>query len=260
MCTLGEGSGCAHLHGEAVESHTFLGRLMDVADGLCPSCSGRLGLALDELPRLVAELSLASIPTMEVQYRTVDITSSAPLYPPIPIDEQADALIRLIDHEVTTWAELVADAAGLAWSSADAAASRWGHRIQASCQLLGYRRDQWLALPAHEYRARSLTVNPWSTAGEDDVTRYGDDYWCSRDGVDAAVLVLDLHHRASRFTGGGAADHIPIPCGYCNNRTLRRDHESGVVRCRTCGDTKTDDGYDTFLLSALNLHSQPVAC
>jgi ribosomal protein L37AE/L43A len=42
-----------------------------------------------------------------------------------------------------------------------------------------------------------------------------------------------------------------VPCGYCSSRTLRRDHHTGVVRCRTCGDTKTDDAYDAFLEAAL---------
>ena len=148
---------------------------------------------------------------------------------------------------------------GRAAVAALAAASRLGHRIQTGCQLLGYRIAQWLALGPQEYEARSLAERPEHGHHPDTVSFDAGRWWVLRDGPAAALTILDLHRRAIRFTGGGPADWMPVPCGYCSSRTLHRDHHTGVVRCRTCGDTKTDDAYDAFVAAALAAHTSVAA-
>jgi hypothetical protein len=241
--------GCGHLHQDVTVTLGVL--LEDPRAGFCPACTGRLTLAFDELPTLYAQLNLLHLPSLAVRYRSDTITGATATGSPVLVDQVADALARLIDHELETWAEVVADLAGVPWDSQLAQRSRDGHRVQQAATLLSYRVVQLLAAGVHEYRARSLTDDP--NHGHDPATTYEEfgDWWCSYDGPAAAGRILDLHHKAVRATGGGPADHIPVPCGYCSSRTLRRDHHTGVVRCRTCGDTKTDDAYDAFLEAAL---------
>ena len=244
--------GCGLDHAEPREIHTVAGKLLDdPSAGFCYACQGRLGLALDELPALFARLALAHLPTMEITYDTEDLHPGGKLHPPIPLDEYADALARLIDHETRTAARMVADHAGVPWSSEAADGQRVGERVQQSCQLLAFRSVQWLTVGPREYRARSLTVDPQDGHGAHPVEQKAGDWWVTRDGPDQAMRVMDLWRKIKRVVGMEASDWVPTPCGYCSNRTLFRDHAICVVRCSTCGDTKTDDAHDAFVAAAL---------
>lgn len=229
--------------------------LDDPADALCRGDVARLTAALGELPELVARLHALHLPSLAVKYRDMDISGGGELHPPIPLDVHADALIRLIDHEVSFWANVVAVRVGLTatgdWNTDLAGALPQGQRIQEGAQLLAFRVDTWLREGPREYEARSLGARRWDGHDEDTTTRRGAEVWCQRDGATAAVHLLDLHAKAQRATAGDASDWLPTPCGHCGARTVFRRHLLGHVRCRSCGDTKSDKGYDEFLNAAL---------
>jgi hypothetical protein len=243
--TCDQPTGCGDTHTEASETVIYVGALLEEpAAGFCGGCVPKLELALSELPKLYVQLTLLHLPSMTVVYRLDDITGGEATGPPIPLNEYIEALTSKIEHEASTWAEVVADTAGVAWDSQVAGASRPGHRMQRACQLLGYRIAEWLRAGTHEYPARSVTADPLHGHDEDTTTRYGRDWWCHRDGPAAALDVLSLHAQAIRATGGAPADREPVPCRYCGERELRREHEACVVVCRSCGDRQSDDAYD----------------
>jgi hypothetical protein len=240
----------------------FEGALLeDPRDGFCPACTTKLELALTELPRLFVAVHLLHNPSLAVKYRTDDIVAGTDPASPVLVNDFADALTRLLDHELSTWAEVVADIADVPWDSQLAAASRSGHRLQQACDLLQYRVVQWLRAGEHEYPARSLTEDPTAGHDPDTTTRYGRDWWCHRDGPAAAILVLRLHHQALRVTGGAPSDWVPTPCGYCHQRKLYREHHTLDVVCRACGDRKSYGAHEAFLEAALEavLASQAAA-
>lgn len=227
---------------------------VEPGDGLCVADTHRLLHTLGDLPRLVARLHVAHLPAMAVRYRSLDFTDGAERIP-IPLNEHADALARLLDHELQTWADAVADAAGMVeageWRPELWDRMRVGVRITQACELLHYRHAQWLAHGPLEHRGRSLADLP--SHGLDDlpgvVDRY--DVWITRTGGQAAAVVLDLAERARRFTVPDGTDWIPVPCGGCGARKLHRHHTDRVVRCHRCGRESTDDQHDAFLAAAL---------
>jgi hypothetical protein len=255
-CRRGERCLRSEKHTRADEEIT-LGAQLDLADGLCPACTSRLAFALDDLPDQYVRLHLLHLPTMEIRYRLEDITGGEETGPPVLVSEHVDGLARKLDHELRTWAEIVADIAGVPWDSQEATASRPGFRVQQSCQLLGYRLTQWLAAGVQEYPARSTGEDPTRGHDPDTTTRYRGDWWCHRDGLAAACDVLSLYGQALYLASGGASasrsDHIPgVPCSYCSSTTgLRRDHFSGVVRCLHCDNTRSEAAHNEFVSAAL---------
>lgn len=224
---------------------------------LCPTCIRYLRYALAALPLDVAELTTLLVPSMQISYRDPDMPAPtrSKKHPPLPMDGNAEALRALIDHEVTCWAEAVADEAGVDWSSHWANRSRIGSRVQVACQLLGHRLDWLLGMPPVRYPARSTGEHPTDGHDPDLVTVDDLDYWTVRDGTDAALLLLDLHRQTERFVGRAAADRCPVPCPRCQRQSLFREHPrvvvSGTVRlgsagqvvCRVCWAQLTDDEY-----------------
>jgi hypothetical protein len=175
------------------------------------------------------------------------------------LSEHVDGLARKLVHELRSWAEIVADLAGVPWDTQEADACRPGFQLQQACQLLGYRLVQWLAAGPHEYRARSAGVDPTHGHDPDTTTRFRDDWWCRRDGLTAAVDVLSLYAQALYLTSGAAfasrADHMPgIPCSCCGSvGTLRKDYYSGVVRCSRsdCNNERSVPAHNEFVSAAL---------
>lgn len=255
-------TGCADTHTDTTEQERRRGALLEHADGLCPGDTSRLVVALANLPDEYARLHLLHLPSMAIEYRTDDITGGEALSAPIPMSEYVDGLARKLVYELRTWQEIVADIAGVPWDSQEADACRPGFQLQQACQLLGYRIEQWLTAGVHEYRARSVTDDPTHGHNPETTTRYGDDWWCHRDGLDAACDVLSLYGQVLHLTSGAASasrsDHIPgVPCSYCLSTTgLRRDHFSGVVRCRHCDNERTMAGHNEFVAAALKAHAE----
>jgi hypothetical protein len=223
-----------------------------VHDGpLCPTCLRHIGYALGSIPWDVAELTTLLVPSMEVRYRDPDMPTGpgGKKHPPLELNVHAEALRALIDHEVTTWAEFVAEEAGVPWDSSTAAAQRLGRRVQDGCQLLAHRLPWLLGIPEREYEARSTGEHPTDGHDPDQITYDGSRYWLRRDGVTAALLLLRLHEQVQRFTGRAPADRLPVPCPACLLRGLHREHPRGAGRpgrvvCRACWREMTDDAYE----------------
>lgn len=247
-CDVAEDGGCGHLH--PADSVVQAGALLeDPGEVWCPSCVSGLALALDELPGLAVMLDQLHEPSLAQRYR--DGGSTGVPGSIVPLNEHADALLRLLDHELAANAELVADTAGVPWDSQRAAAQPPPARIQDAARLLGYRWDTWLQLPPNEYEARSLGADPRDGHDLDAIEHVFGRWWVRRDGPAAAAVILDLHRQAQWLTGGAASDWVPVPCSHCHDRALYRQHAACTVRCRSCGHTMSDGGYDAFLDAAL---------
>lgn len=228
--------------------------LDDPTQGLCAADSGRLRYTLGQLPELVARLHVAHLPNLAVRYRAMDITDGEERLP-IPLNEHADALTRLLDHELRTWADAVADTAGLVeageWHPDLWDRMRVGVRVTQACELLHHRHTQWLAHGPIEYRARSLGAHRVDGLDEDAVTFNGRDAWITRTGGEAAAHLLGLANRARTLAVPDGTDWIPVPCRRCKARRLHRHHRRRLVVCHGCGDERTDDAHDEFLAAAL---------
>lgn len=227
-------------------------------DPFCEVCLRHLRYTLGLLPGDVAELTTLLVPSMQVSYRDPDMPAPtrSKKHPPLPLDGNAEALRALIDHEITTWAELVAAEAGVPWDSELARRQRQGRRVQDGCQLLVYRLPWLLGMPEQEYEARSTGEHPTDGHDPDEVTVFGRHYYLRRDGVSAALLILDLHRQVERFTGRAPSDRLPVPCPACSRQALHRVHKRAVVAggvrlgeastvvCRCCWREMSDDDYD----------------
>lgn len=225
----------------------------------CDTCLRFIRYTLGYLPGDVAELTTLLVPSMQVvAYRDPDMPTQprTKKHPPLPLDGNAEALRALIDHEITTWAELVAAETGVAWDSHEAAHQRLGMRVQRGCQLLAHRLEWLLGIPAQEYECRSTGEHPTDGHDLDQVTYDGRRYWLRRDGIDAALLFLDLHRQVERFTGRAPSDRCPVPCPHCRRQALHRVHArtvvagglrhgtAGQVVCRSCWREMSDDDYE----------------
>ncbi len=220
---------------------------------LCATCIRYLRYALAALPLDIAELSDRLVPSMAVRYRAPDMPTQprVKLHAPLPLDGSAMALQSLIDHEVTSWAESVADAAGVPWDTGLAGRSRQLHRVHNGCQLLAYRTDWLLALPAVRHRVRSAGEHPLDGWPEDLRARMDfDDHgevWIDRDGTEGALTLFDLHAQVEGFVGRATGDRAPMPCPKCERRALVREHRSGRVTCRYCWREMSDAHYEELV-------------
>jgi hypothetical protein len=212
----------------------WVGAVTEDADGLCVRCVGQVEAALIALPMDVAEI------TKEIGKplggAKEEQTAHPKPGPTLPIQEDREALRALIDHEACAWARAVAFAAGVPWSRYSEEHSRLGSRVEVACALLRYRLTTFLSLGPYEYRARSLGVRRTDGHDEEVVTRFGDDYWTTRDGVEGALLLVRLHERAETMARQHAA---PMPvfarCPSCREFGLRRTPGEEHATCQTCG-------------------------
>jgi hypothetical protein len=211
---------------------------------LCGGCRRTLAASLQELPAAVEAVSLEQIPTLEIVYRTDDCNGGGNIHPPIPINTHFDAVTRLVDHELSAWAEFVAEYIRLPWSSKWAEMSRSGDRISKACTLLALHLDDFLAIGDREYRARSLGENPWSGHDPRTTRRDASDWWCVLDGPAAGIRLIDLHRACQEITGAIATTRLKTLCRHCKRRTLNRDYTRNLITCSNCNDSMSDRAYE----------------
>lgn len=216
---------------------------------LCDTCIRQLRFALQRLPLDVAELTTLLVPTAAVTYRSPDLPAQprVKLSAPLPLNAPAEGLRALIDHEVTAWAESLADDLGMPWDSRALATSRIGHRIVTCCTFILGWLDHFLGLPAQEHRARSAGEDPLTGHDLDRVTYDGRDYWVRRNGTEAALVLLNLHLRALAFAGWNPVDRVPVPCPACERPAMVRERPIRKVVCRCCWREMTDDAYEALI-------------
>lgn len=222
--------------------------------GPCARCGSHIAQAIGELPADVAELFELLQPSMAIRYRDPGMPSQPRVKkaPPLPVSEDALALLELIDRELQVWADSVARAAGIRWSLAAAYRAPLQRRVAQASALL-YQNTAWLiGLPEQEHPCYSATANRLD--GHDgervEMTDFGPDGaplpMVTRTGWDGAQLLLQLHKDTTRMAGREPADQCPIPCPKCGRRTLVRAWFSKRVVCRheACEHHMSDDDYE----------------
>lgn len=226
---------------------------------VCKGCGLATTTALRSLPYDYADLSKLLVPSGERKFRDPELpASSGKPESKLPLRIDVLSLQELIDYEACVWAEAVADQDGVEWDSFAAEHSRPQDRIQRACDLLGYRLPTLLALGPTEHRARSLTERRTDGHDPDLTTRSGDDYWVTREGWQAALLLRSLHQKAERICGRDEGTRLPTPCPYCNRRGLVRDHRANQVACRECHTRMGDGAFEDFMDAAMKSYGIPV--
>lgn len=229
-------------------------RLGAVTDGpLCGECALAAVVAIRELPDDLIELQERLQPSGAIILRDPDMPTQVKVKKaaPLPFDEYVWTLMELIDYEATLWVESVAEQVGIAWDSNTAEQCRRQFRVEKACQLLADNITALIYLPVQQHRAHSLTTNPCDGHNPDTTTRYRSDYWSNREGWEAALRFIQLHHLAERHIGKKARNRIEVPCPGCNEQRLEREHHNGRVICRGCDLRLSDDDYDAFVEQAL---------
>jgi len=212
-------------------------------DGLCEIDYDKVKNALLHLPGDVAELT--SLIGKPITHALTERLSSARPGPSMPIREHLHALNELIDFETNAWAGSLAAHLGLEWSTLSQHHSRAGRRVQIACALLGVWLRAFLELGPTEHRARSLGVRRTDGHDEDIVTRYGDDYFVIRDGLQGAILLLDLHEAAWRIAQRHTSEvHVAFPCRRCGYMALYRELGKGTAVCRHCFHEVSEEHLD----------------
>lgn len=201
-----------------------LGARINAEHGLCDPCARHVEKVLTELPRDYVELHqvLARVPQLGR-----DQVSGTPELP-IPIRTEVEALQTALVHEALCWAESVADVLGIVLDTQHARDARPGVVLQRSCRLL----------------ASSVTV----LLALRDVHHLGWVYGCctvlTRDGLDGALELLELHHRVRAVTGQTRfVQELDAPCPRCEHCALQREDGSEVIDCVACGRRYTWQEY-----------------
>lgn len=224
-----------------VDGFVRVGAAINSTQGLCPACTRHLGLCLVELPMDYTELNMI-IGKSSASALNEPVTTTREL--PTPLRLPIEALQAAMVWETSCWAEPVAERLNIDWDSylADHH-TRPGTILQRATQLLANALSVLLAV-------RDWTVMVW----DDDGHHAGP---VLRDGLDGALAVMDLHHRARRYTGMTRLVHRQsIPCPMCQRRALCRDNGDTSVYCAACHRVYSEDDFH-ILVSAL-AHSRPL--
>lgn len=255
--------------GEDGEGNAVWSGALLSGDGLCGSCTRHVGYAIAQLPGDVTELSSAELLAPTGERHLADPRMPLPPRgkpgPETPLRDDVYSLVELIDAEVTMWATSVARSAGMdgsgsgEWLPINLRDMTRARRVEQCCQLLGHRLPYLLGLPSVEHPARSKTARRADGHDPDLTTRYGDEYWTNRDGVEGALLLLKLHRDAEHYTGRKPADRVPLPCPRCRRPALIRLHNQGdpgggYVDCRACHHRMTDQEYDAHFYGLWQVH------
>lgn len=218
---------------ERVENVGRLGAPINATVGLCDSCERHVARALESLPRDYVDLDLA------LSGRTTglaQVVAGTP-EPPVPISLSVEAVQREIVHEAFCWAESTAEVIGVSWDTQQMRDTRPGFALQRACRLLSGALSVFLALRG--------SVHPgWA---------YGCSTELERDGLDGAVVLLDLRYRARNLSGQSRLiSHLRMPCPRCECPALEQRDGSDTITCTACGRPYSLDEYDQLCTLRVN--------
>jgi len=207
-----------------------LGAEINADRGLCGTCACHLTDVLGDLPRDYAELHriLARVarPGADVVTGTRDL--------PIPVRADVEALMAEIVHEAVCWAESTSDVLGIVLDTQVTRDSRPGVALQRAARILTRAVPVFLALRDVEHAEHAGLVDGVATV-------------LTRDGLDGAVVLLDLHHRVRAVTGQTRLiNRLPTPCPRCEYLALERADGDDVIECRACLRVYTWEEYETL--------------
>jgi hypothetical protein len=226
-----------------------VGAAVNVDHGLCVADEQHVQRAIETLPRDYVRLHLhlgrATAGSAEFATGTKEL--------PIPLRGEVEALMSEIVDTASTWAECVAAVSGIGVDTAADQDSRPGALLDRSVRLLVPRLPVLLALrdieilewvPGYAWEAPTKCLGGhWSPEGGVCTEVHTRTLWrdgyreaVTRDGVDGALALLALHHRARKFL---AVDRktfrLPEPCPACRVAALEHADGADVVDCAACG-------------------------
>ncbi|SES21203.1 hypothetical protein [Lentzea albida] len=190
---------------------------MNTSAGLCLADERHVRQAITRLPedyvRLHLHIGRATSGTAEFATGTKEL--------PVPLRLDVEGLQREIVEEAVRWSEPVAEACGVPWDTQHARDSRPGPLLTQACTLLADRLPVLLAL-------RDVPQLVWDVDHQRTVLE--------RDGVDGALRLLDLHHRAGRVLAVDRKIYrLPEPCPACGVSAVEHADGADIVDCRDCG-------------------------
>lgn len=205
-----------------------MGAQINPSRGFCDTCTRHVSNAITELPTDYVELELV----IAKQSGGGGEPVSGSRERPIPISTHVEALQRLLPFETSTWAELVAGLIGVTWdSNAMDRHARPGWVLQRAVGILSNSLSAFLALQPTPRRV-------WGHSGNLS-------YFEDQSGLDGALTLLDLHHRARAATGQRKLVHrLPAPCPRCDTQALERANGEDVIDCRACARRYSRDEYE----------------
>jgi hypothetical protein len=194
-----------------------LGAAIAAENGLCVACCGTVERAIAELPRDYVQLSMMLGKTGPAGGDKVSGSRELP----VPIRLSVEAVRADIRHQVSCWGELVCEVLCVDWDSRTAGLARPGAVVQRACNLLTGSMSAFLAL-------RGAVHLSWDQEAEEFVP-------VEQDGLDGALSLLALHHRARFHTGQTRLVHrLSTPCPRCERLSLERPNGSDTVSCGVC--------------------------
>lgn len=234
----------------------WIGGRLQTADGLCEIDTDKIKDALIRLPLDVAELTTLLV--KPVSHVLSDKLASSKPGPTLPLREHLHSLRDLIVFETWAWARSLSWELDQPLSSLDAHRSRQGYRVKVACLVLTRYLPAFLGLGPVEHPARSLGVRRTDGHDPEFVTRDGDDYKVTRDGLQGAILLLELHEQAWRIAARHTtAVHVSFPCRRCGYLALYHELGDDKAQCRHCFHEVSLDHLDILKASLAN--SRPAA-
>ena len=229
---------CALVTPERNEKHEPTGVLLaapiERERGLCKACTSRVERAVAELPEdaLILTMMLGDTHGVSEVYVSTSLELSAPL------SLALQALRDEIDTELQYWAEPVAEQLGIDWDTYWINRGPVIPRIIRGADLLHGAMSTLLALPEQDHptwRDGEKVLDPVLGCRET----------ITRDGIEGALALLDLHRRAYSVTGRKKlVIHVDAPCPICSRRAMVREDGGDHAECENCGKTIPEELYD----------------
>lgn len=218
------GSRCANHETDAATPTIKRGAPINAAEGLCHTCTRQLHRAIVDMPRDYLDLESALTGIRDGLRQVVGGTPELP----VPISLTIEAAQAELLHEAQCWAESTAEVIGVWWDTQRAQHSRPGIVLERAKRLLTGGLSAFLAL-------RNVVHTAWAC---------GEWVTLDRDGLDGAIVLFDLHHRARTLTGlTRLVNRLPTPCPRCERVALERADGSETITCAACGRPYTWNEY-----------------
>lgn len=215
---------------EKVEGHN-VGKVINATQGLCDTCTKHVERAIGELPTDYVTLNTLLGKGSTVGAEPITMTKELP----VPIRLHIEGLQRELVAETVNWATSVAHVLNIDWSPPGR--TRPGWHLDRACRLLARAPSAFLALRDEKHI----------------VWEHGQRRVVARDGLDGALTLLRLHHKARAFMGKTKLVHrLPVPCPRCESMSLEREDGQDNIDCTACDRRYTWAEYEYLCLALVD--------